>query len=84
MGTGRLHEDARQATNQKAAVMAHVPDLTSRSRRLELHRCSFRSTNWPFGVGLKYFSLIFLNLRWFGQFSFHTQQTKKKVDPQLR
>ena len=59
MGTGGLQEDARQATNYKAAVMAHVSDLTSRSRRLALHRCSFRSANWPFGVGLIYFYLFF-------------------------
>jgi hypothetical protein len=60
MGSGGLHVDARKATNQKAAVMMHVSDLTSRSRRLALHRCSFCYKNSPYGLELKYFFLFFL------------------------
>jgi hypothetical protein len=60
MGTGGLHDNSRQASNQKAAVMAHVYDLTPRSRRLALPRFLFRYKNSPFGLGLKYFFLFFL------------------------
>jgi hypothetical protein len=60
MGTGGLHAISGQATNQKAAVMVHVSDLSPRSRWLALLRCSFRYKNSPFGLELKYFFLFFL------------------------
>jgi len=66
MGSGGLHVDARKATNQKAAVMMHVSDLTSRSRRLALHRRSFCYKNSPFGLELKYFFLFFSTFSFVG------------------
>jgi len=81
MGTGGLHAISGQATNQKAAVMVHVSDLSPRSRWLALLRCSFRYKNSPFGLELKYFFLFFLLSRSLAAVIIFTKQHWKKLTP---
>ena len=59
MGSKGVHATNRQASNLYSAVTACCSDLTPRFWRLALHRCSFRSTNSPFGVGLNFFFFFF-------------------------
>ena len=83
MGTGGLHENDRQATNQMAAAMTHASDLTSRSRRLALHRCSFRSTNSTSGIGLESLFLFFTVSLVGPVFFPHTTNLRKKWTPKF-